>query len=238
MTINKINNKIFVGVHETETPNKFDGYLGEGVWIDNPNTYNKGKKHLHNAILRHGVKAFVRITLRTFTKKLDALNLEAKIVTKEFVSRIDTYNTVIKSKRQIENDLDKNFINQYNKEGILLNTFNNTVIAGQKLDLDPKAIMQSIFKKKQYAGYYFLDQLTNIYEVLNNKQKSNKRPVYRYLKTGEYDKEYKSTIEAIRDVPSLSRHILLNSLINRRIGKDYYWSYIKTDNYFKIKDIV
>lgn len=27
-----INNKIYVGVHHTDDPNIFDGYLGRGLW--------------------------------------------------------------------------------------------------------------------------------------------------------------------------------------------------------------
>ena len=33
-TTNIVNNKIYVGVHETENPDIFDGYLGNDVWIN------------------------------------------------------------------------------------------------------------------------------------------------------------------------------------------------------------
>ena len=49
-TINKINNKIYIGVHKTENPDIFDGYLGCGAYANVPSTYNKTKYHLHNAI--------------------------------------------------------------------------------------------------------------------------------------------------------------------------------------------
>lgn len=32
-TTSKINNKIYIGVHKTEDPDTFDGYLGNGVYI-------------------------------------------------------------------------------------------------------------------------------------------------------------------------------------------------------------
>lgn len=31
-TINKINKKFYIGVHKTENPNIFDGYLGCGIF--------------------------------------------------------------------------------------------------------------------------------------------------------------------------------------------------------------
>ena len=46
LTTNKINNKIYIGVHKTD-PTQFDGYIGCGAYINKPNTYNKGKTHLH-----------------------------------------------------------------------------------------------------------------------------------------------------------------------------------------------
>ena len=33
-TTNKINNKIYIGVHKTEDPSIFDGYLGDGCYIN------------------------------------------------------------------------------------------------------------------------------------------------------------------------------------------------------------
>lgn len=46
-TINKINGKIYVGVHGTENPNVFDQYLGNGSYANKPSSYNKAKCHLH-----------------------------------------------------------------------------------------------------------------------------------------------------------------------------------------------
>ena len=39
MTINLVNNKIYIGVHKTENPNIFDGYIGCNVKINSPSTY-------------------------------------------------------------------------------------------------------------------------------------------------------------------------------------------------------
>lgn len=94
-TINKVNNKIYIGVHKTENPNVFDGYLGCGAYADKPSSYNKTKYHLHNAILKYGPKNFYRSTLKVFDTSWEAFGLEAQLVTKEFIQRSDTYNMIL-----------------------------------------------------------------------------------------------------------------------------------------------
>lgn len=42
-TINVINNKIYIGVHKTKNPDIFDGYVGCGCSIHEPNMYNNPK---------------------------------------------------------------------------------------------------------------------------------------------------------------------------------------------------
>ena len=94
-TINKVNNKIYIGVHKTENPEIFDGYLGCGAYANKPSSYNKTNYHLHNAILKYGPKNFYRITLKVFDNPTDAFNLEAKLVNAEFIKRSDTYNMTV-----------------------------------------------------------------------------------------------------------------------------------------------
>ena len=40
-TTNLINNYIYIGVHKTQDPNIFDSYIGCGVYINKPYTYEK-----------------------------------------------------------------------------------------------------------------------------------------------------------------------------------------------------
>lgn len=45
ITINTKNNKLYIGVHSTEDPTLFDGYIGCGVNIFAPSTYKKGQQN-------------------------------------------------------------------------------------------------------------------------------------------------------------------------------------------------
>ena len=292
-TTNKINNKIYIGVHETENPDKFDGYIGCGAYVNKSNTYNKGKTHLHNAILKYGTSAFIRTTIKTFDNLEDALDLECWLVDEEFVKRTDTYNMIlgggyppilskkvyqfdlqgnllkewksivsiidhykcnnnritmsIKDKRSFDNCYwsfyntininnyrisSRGYVFQYNKDGKLLNIFKNASEASLKLDIHRDAIVNSIFDRTLCSGYYFLKADDDIELLLKEKSSKifiNKTPVFRYLLSGEFDKEYSSIAEAIKDTPKTSNGNIIRAIKHNRTCGGYKWSYIKSN---------
>lgn len=95
LTTNIINGKIYVGVHRTENPDIFDGYLGDGVMTNMPKTYKCCKTAFHCAVTKYGPSNFKRKTLRVFDTMQDALDLEAWIVTRDFIARTDVYNIAL-----------------------------------------------------------------------------------------------------------------------------------------------
>lgn len=291
LTTNKINNKIYIGVHKTENPNVFDGYIGCGAFIDKPSSYNKNKTHLHNAILKYGVSAFYRHTLKVFDTEEEALELEKELVTEDFVKRTDTYNCVlgggvpptlnkevyqfdlqgnlikhwnslteitreyevnkdritmaINDKRSFDNcywsfssEIDINqyrmssrgYIYQYDKLGNLLNTFKNATEAAQKLDIRRDAITSAVYDRTTCNGYYFLRADEDINLLLNSpKQLIKTTKVYRYLLTGEFDKEYNSVKDAVNDTPKTCHGNIIRAIKNNRTCGGYKWSYEKAE---------
>ena len=110
LTTNKINNKIYVGVHKTEDPNIFDGYIGNSI-----NIFKANPELKHPKIPFH---------------KEEALNLESLIVDENFIAREDTYN-ISKVGNIKEEKLDPprkvnkiRKIGQYTMDGRLVKTFN------------------------------------------------------------------------------------------------------------------
>ena len=73
---NKINDKIYIGVHVGD---ENDSYLGSG-------------KAIKNAIQKYGIDSFTREIVQTFSTEEEAYAAESAIVDKEFVLRDDTYN--------------------------------------------------------------------------------------------------------------------------------------------------
>lgn len=76
-TTNLLNGMIYIGVHGTNNIN--DNYLGSGLY-------------LRKAINKYGAENFSRKILEFFQDRESAFDAERKLVTKEFISRTDTYN--------------------------------------------------------------------------------------------------------------------------------------------------
>ncbi len=77
---NTVNNKIYIGQHQTEDID--DGYMGSGTVL------LRAKK-------KYGVDKFKKETLYIFDNFKDMDLMESEIVDEEFVSRRDTYNVVL-----------------------------------------------------------------------------------------------------------------------------------------------
>lgn len=94
-TTNIVNNKIYIGVHKTQDPNVFDGYIGCNVRINHPSSYMNPATPFQFAVKKYGPKNFKRVVIQTFETEQEAFALEAELVNLEFVKRKDTYNAAI-----------------------------------------------------------------------------------------------------------------------------------------------
>jgi hypothetical protein len=96
LTVNKVNGKIYVGVHKTNTPEKFDGYLGCGIWErKNGNPLPNPKTPLQKAVRKYGYGAFTRHTLMVFKTEEEAYAQEKLIVNEDFIKSNKNYNATL-----------------------------------------------------------------------------------------------------------------------------------------------
>lgn len=93
----KINNlnKIYIGVHQTENPGVFDGYIGCGVYVNQPSTYMYPKTPFQYAVKKYGVENFRRTILYIFDNEIDAYKKEEELVDIEFIRLSHTYNACL-----------------------------------------------------------------------------------------------------------------------------------------------
>ena len=105
-------NKIYVGVHKTEDPDKFDGYLGDGVKVSQASTFMYPKSPFQCDVKKYGVSSFERRVLYVCDTLKEAYTKEAEIVDEEFVSRPYVYN--------ITSRVNRGPIYQFNLNGKLL----------------------------------------------------------------------------------------------------------------------
>ena len=66
--------KIYIGVHKTENPDIFDGYIGCGVYINQPSTYMYPKTPFQYAVKKYGTGAFIRTVLYEYDNEIEAYN--------------------------------------------------------------------------------------------------------------------------------------------------------------------
>lgn len=91
-------NKIYIGVHQTENPSIFDGYLGCGCYVNQPSTYMYPKTPLQYAIKKYGVNAFERTVLFIYDNEDDAYKKESELVNIDFLKQSHTYNACLGGK--------------------------------------------------------------------------------------------------------------------------------------------
>ena len=88
LTTNLVNKKIYIGVHKTEDPYKFDNYLGNAVLSNHKTSYERRETPLQCAVAKYGPKNFIRKTIKVFDTLQDALDLERWLVDETFIQDI------------------------------------------------------------------------------------------------------------------------------------------------------
>lgn len=230
-TTNLVNNYIYIGVHKTENPDIFDGYIGCGIKINKPATYENPKTNFQIAVKQFGVKNFKRETLATFDSEEEAYQLEELIVNENFLSRNDVYNMVLGG---INGKSISIKCYQYDLNGNYLRTFDSLTEASIFVNKTISGISNSIMFKTSCGNYYWnTDKLSKL--DLTNYNQVKKIKVYRYLiNTGIFDKEFDSLSEAASQSNLTLVQVARSARLCYRAG-DYQFLFIKNNSYDKAK---
>jgi hypothetical protein len=196
-TINLKNGKIYVGVHKTFTPHKFDGYLGNGVYVNG--TGFKNKTPFQTAVKKYGADSFKRVTIAVLETEYEAYNLESVIVDEEFIKRSDTYN-VLRGGHMMSF---KEPVAKYDQGGRLLRVYDTKDEAAKEHGVTPSSINKSCETHKYSCMGYFWRNVkgglpqakiavpTNVTEL-----KRYSVPVVQYSRAGYKVKLWNSAKEA------------------------------------------
>lgn len=227
LTTNVINKKIYIGVHKTENPDKFDGYLGCGVKISDRSTYRYCHTPFETAVNKYGPDKFIRKTLKVFDNLQDALDLERWLVDPEFIKRKDTYNITlgggippIKVKTIYQYSLEGDFVKQWDSitEAQLFFKCSNSTIGKAVTDRTPS------------CGFLWAEYKVNKLNLENFKINTNKIKVYIYDLSGQYIKEFDS-ITICSEFIGVNSSTLSNAIKGKYRCAQYYVSDFKYDSF-------
>lgn len=230
----KVNNYIYIGVHKTADPNTFDGYLGCGINIKIPYTYEHAKTKFQQAVKEFGVSQFWRETLAIFDTPEEAYSLEEQLVNENFLAREDVYNMILGG---IINKVDGIKVYQYDIKGNFIKEYDSYESAGKSLNIQPSSVRRAVLYKYRVLNCYFTtDKLSNL-DLSLYTNNINKIIVHRYLKTGEYDTTFESYNEAARNSDSSPSNIRGAALEGYCVKNTWYFSTIQSENYSKARSI-
>ena len=221
-TINKINNKIYIGVHKTENPEVFDGYLGCGAYANKPSSYNKTKYHLHNAILKYGPKNFYRVTLKVFNTPEEAFQLEAKLVNEEFIKREDTYNMTVGG--FIPPVITK-IIYQFDLSGTIIEQWESIKSITDYYKCNKDRISMCIKDKRSFDNCYWSE--SNKIDV-EQYRLSAREAVFQYNEEGVLLNSFRNVLEASQKL-DLDKQAIASAIYERHKYSGYYFLHSNCD---------
>ena len=145
-----VNGKIYIGVHSTEDPNVFDGYIGDGIASYFQHYIKYPKWPFHFAVAKYGLENFIRETLFIYDSEEEAYNKEAELVNSEFIAKEDNYNIAIGGQyiKKIGAP-----IYQFSLDGELIASFKNAKEASSSTGINESTIRYSAREKVARVGY-------------------------------------------------------------------------------------
>ena len=236
-TTNIQNNKIYIGVHKTN-PIQFDGYIGNGVWVSRPSTYEHSKTRFQYAVKKYGVKNFYRKTLAIYDTAEEAYTLEAEIVNEKFLKRNDVYNLalggveggyILTCKKIYQYDIEGNYIQEFNSYSDAAKIVNRSLIS----------IQRALKLKNRCANFYWTTIKYDKLDLtkMNTIKEIETIPVFQYSIDGKFDCYYDSIKEAGRVLNKNSSNIgnaikLGTICYNKYFSSVYYPTYSGAKNEF------
>ena len=229
LTKNIINNKIYVGVHHTDDPNIFDGYLGRGLWKNHTRYIKNPIAPFHYAVRKYGVENFKReiLFIDPYDKEGEekAYNKEAEIVDEAFVARDDTYNVALGGKGRPR---PARKVYQFDFNGRLIAEYVNALYAAKSVEVNISNINGAIIYKRTSANSLWSDKPNiNIDEYTI----TSHNKYYLYDSEGNYIRTCESNEECVKYLDTnrgnLTRAIKLQNKI-----RGYF---ISTEKYDKLQ---
>lgn len=206
---NKINGRIYIGIHSTSNLN--DGYYGSG-------------KLILKAIDKYGKNNFDKVILKFFNTREEAFEEESRIVNENFVGDYNTYNLQLGGSGGINPETKEVF--QFTLDGIFVNKYPSVIEASKHCNVNRHTISKCCNNNLKSADKY-LWSYTNKAKPYNN-VKSDSKTTYQFDLKGSLINVYKSK-KVASYYTGISESIISRCCNNHQNNaKGFLWSYSKT----------
>ena len=211
-------NKIYIGVHKTENPDIFDGYLACGCWANQPSSYKYPKTPIQYAVKKYGVKAFKRQTLYIFDTAEEAYAKEKEIVNIDFINQGHVYNATI-------GGIGGNAglpLYQFDLNGNLVKVWQYSLEAYEFYGIPQKQFEYAIHDRHPLLdSYWSRKDSININDYYTTKQ-GQPKTVHLYSKDGKWLNEFNSIKECAEFINS-SESAVSKAVDNSRLVNNQYY---------------
>lgn len=188
-TINTETNNFYIGITKYNDVKDLNNYLGNGIYSDDPYTYQYSKTPLQADVKKWGVKKFKLIPLMEFDNEDDAILYERSLLTPSIVKLHNCYNTL---KGGIGNQLELQNIFAYSVKGHFIKMFKLNKIPSDFSNLTKTSIVHSyILGNCVGKHYYFSTYGFDSYDKARKTYIQN-RPVFKFNKYKELIDSYES----------------------------------------------
>ena len=186
----KINgiNRIYIGVHETHNPEIFDGYIGCGVYIQQPSTYIRPKTPFQYAVKKYGTDAFKREILFIYDNEDDAYKKEEEIVDIDFLKLEHTYNACLGGKHYCNYKT----LYQFDLQGNLVKTWKYSKEAYEFYGYPMEKFEYAIHNKHPFLDSIWSTSMNINYKEYTSTKHGSPKTVYLYSRKGKYLGEFES----------------------------------------------
>lgn len=213
-------NRIYVGVHKTEDPSIFDGYLGCGCYINQPSTYMYPKTPFQYAVKKYGVRSFRREILFIFDNKQDAYNKEAEIVNIDFLKQAHTYNACLGGISY------NNYkpLYQFTLDGVLIKKWDYSIEAYEFYNVPMEKFEYAIHDKHPLFDSLWATQNNINLTEYSTKTWGEPKVTHLYSKEGKWLKEFLSRKECADYIGTKEEVIVKAIKQDSLVLKQYYVS--------------
>lgn len=210
--------KIYIGVHKTENPDVFDGYLGCGCWANQPASYKYPKTPIQYAIKKYGPESFKRQILYTYDNIEDAFLKESELVSIDFIKQPHVYNSCIGGFGGYAGKP----LYQFDLDGNLLKKWEYAIEAYEFYGISRKQFNYAINDRHELLDSYWSRENKILISDYISSKHGQPRIVYVYNKNGKYVEEFNSETECAEYVGVQKAAISKAIKDNRLVNKEYY----------------